>query len=516
MRQALKQNVNKATTARTKSLSSPVGGWNARDSLAQMPPNDAVVLDNLFPEASFVRLRGGSDQFADTQTASVVESLMAYTGPTGQKLFAASNDKIFNVGAGGTIGSADLTGLANNRWQHINFGNVAGNWMAMVNGADTPQIYDGTNWADMSLSGSGLTITNLINVMSHENRLWFVEKDKPWVWYLDVTAISGTLHKFDLTGFLGEGGSIEAIATWSRDSGSGPNDYIVFISTEGELLLYYGTDPANASTWSLASIYRMGKPIGRRCFIRIGSELVLMTQNGFVPLSKLVNFGRQTTGIAISDKIKDAVSDAVSGYINNYGWEAKAFSPANFGIFNIPVAEGNTQYQFVVNTQTGAWCRFKGLNGNCWEVFGQNLYFGANDGTIWQAEIGTADGTSAIQTEALPAYSYFGAPGNQKRWTLARAVMRSTGLLTIAAKISVDFQYMPPSYISSASEAAGSAWDVSPWDTSPWGDSFLVTKKWKATTGKGNAAALGIKTSTKFQNIEWLSNDYIYEVGGPM
>lgn len=516
MRQALRQNVQKTTTARTRSVSSPVGGWNARDSLANMPENQASILDNWFPEASFVRSRGGSAQFADTQTALVIESLMSYTGLTTQKFFAASNNKIFNVTAGGTISSSDISGLTNNRWQYVNFGNVAGNWLNMCNGADTPRIYDGAAWANMSLTGSGLTITNLIQPMNHENRLWFVEKGKLWAWYLPVASISGTLTKFDLTGFASKGGYLMAIATWSRDSGSGPNDYIVFITSEGELIMYYGTDPNDATNWTLASIYRMGKPIGRRCFLRIGSELVLMTEDGFVPLSKLINFGRQTTGISISDNIKDAVNGAVLAYVNNYGWEAKFFPLANMGIFNIPVAEGSTQQQYVVNTQTGAWCRFKNLNGNCFEVFNEKLYFGGNDGKVYQAEIGTADGTSAIQTEALPAYSYFGAPGRQKRWTLARPVMRSTGLLTVAAKISVDYQYNPPAFISSASESAGSAWDVSPWDVSPWGDSFQVTKGWKATTGFGNAAALGIKTSTKYQNIEWLANDYIYEVGGPM
>lgn len=512
MRQPLRPNPQQRAVASTKSISSPVGGWNARDSLAAMPENDAVILDNWFPEASFVRNRGGSIEWANTQSSDLVESLMVYTGLTTQKFFAASAGDVYNVTGGGTIAAPDLTGKTNNRWQYTNFGNVAGNWLVMANGTDIPQIYDGTTWANWAVTGP--TSGNLIQPAAYENRLWAVEKGKLWAWYLPITNIAGALTKFDLTGFASLGGYLMAIASWSRDSGTGPDDYIVFITSEGELLIYKGVDPSSATDFTLSSVYRMGKPIGRRCFMKIGSELILMTKNGFVPLSKLINFGRQSTGIAISDKIKDAISAATSTYSDNFGWQAIAYPAKNMGLFNIPLAEGSEQQQYVVNTQTGAWCRFKGWNANCMEVFDDNLYYGGNDGKVYHAETGTADGDSAIDTEALQAYSYFDARGRQKRFTMIKPTMRSTGILTISARMSVDFVYKPPQLIYAAAETAGSAWDISPWDISPWADSFQVRKGWKTSTGEGNAGAIGVKTSTKYQSIEWLSTDFIFEKGG--
>ena len=47
------------TSNNVASLPAPVGGWNARDALANMAPTDAVTLDNLFPGVSSVMLRGG-------------------------------------------------------------------------------------------------------------------------------------------------------------------------------------------------------------------------------------------------------------------------------------------------------------------------------------------------------------------------------------------------------------------------------------------------------------------------
>ena len=45
--------------ARAITRPAPVGGWNRRDSLAMMRPEDAVKLDNFFPGEGRVDLRAG-------------------------------------------------------------------------------------------------------------------------------------------------------------------------------------------------------------------------------------------------------------------------------------------------------------------------------------------------------------------------------------------------------------------------------------------------------------------------
>ena len=41
------------------SLPAPVGGWNARDSAANMSELDATILVNWFPETTDIRVRKG-------------------------------------------------------------------------------------------------------------------------------------------------------------------------------------------------------------------------------------------------------------------------------------------------------------------------------------------------------------------------------------------------------------------------------------------------------------------------
>jgi len=107
------------TAAQVASLPAPIGGWNARDSLANMEPTDAVQLTNMFPTVSSVNLRGGYQQFA-TGITGQVESLFNYSGGASEKLFAVAGGKIYDVTAGGAVGAAVVSGLTNSRWEYVN------------------------------------------------------------------------------------------------------------------------------------------------------------------------------------------------------------------------------------------------------------------------------------------------------------------------------------------------------------------------------------------------------------
>jgi hypothetical protein len=65
--------------ARVASVPAPVGGWNARDSIANMEPLDAVQLINFFPTISNCVLRGGSTNWATGMTGQV-QTIMVYNG----------------------------------------------------------------------------------------------------------------------------------------------------------------------------------------------------------------------------------------------------------------------------------------------------------------------------------------------------------------------------------------------------------------------------------------------------
>lgn len=50
------QRLVKKQNAEVQSVPAPVGGWNARDSLANMEITDAVQLENMFPTVNSVEI----------------------------------------------------------------------------------------------------------------------------------------------------------------------------------------------------------------------------------------------------------------------------------------------------------------------------------------------------------------------------------------------------------------------------------------------------------------------------
>jgi len=64
-------------TARSSSIPAPTGGLNARDSIADMPEKDALVLDNWCPLPSVIQVRKGSQNHVTGFTAPV-ETLVEY------------------------------------------------------------------------------------------------------------------------------------------------------------------------------------------------------------------------------------------------------------------------------------------------------------------------------------------------------------------------------------------------------------------------------------------------------
>src|SRR6266404_1398044 len=110
----------------SQSLPAPVGGWNARDSLGDMPKTDAVSLENWFPRTTSVDLRAGYIQSA-TGLGNQVETLMSYNGSTTQKLFGITNaGSIFDCTSTGAVGAAAVSGLTNGRWQYVNIATPGG------------------------------------------------------------------------------------------------------------------------------------------------------------------------------------------------------------------------------------------------------------------------------------------------------------------------------------------------------------------------------------------------------
>ena len=501
----------KRATAQSKSLPAPVGGWNARDSIADMDEKDAVILENMFPSTTSVNLRGGYSQYS-TGYGGQVETVISYSGAATNKLFGIAGGSVFDGTAGGAVGAAALSGLTNSRWQYINIATAGGNFIEMCNGADSVYTFDGTTWTDRSASITGVTSSTLISINLHKNRVWFVQKDTLKAWYLPVQSITGAAVAYDLSAFCPHGGYLMAMATWTMDAGYGVDDMAVFVTSNGDCLVYRGTDPSSASTWALVGAFWIGSPIGRRCFVKYQGDLLIITRDGLFPLSNALRSSRLDPRAALTDKIQRAVSDAVASYASNFGWQVIPYPAEDALILNVPVQTNSNQQQYVMNTITGAWCNFTGWGANCFELYEDDLYFGGSDfiGKAWNTN---ADAGQAIPTRALQAFSYFGSPAKLKRFTMIRPTFYASSPPAVNGQINVDFDDSPSTATLSAASAIGGLWDTGVWDTALWGADLELSRLWQGASGVGYCGAPNIKTSTNAIDLQWLATDIVFEQG---
>lgn len=499
-----------AAKTQTTSIPAPIKGWNTRDPLAEMDPLHAIIMDNWFPGTQEVKVRNGFTSWA-TGLPATCNTLLEYNGLTNvNKLFAAAGSSIYDVSSGGAVGAAVVSGQTNSKFQFINFGTTGGQYLWACNGVDTPVTYNGTAWSTAALTGmTGVPIW----VANHQRRLFFGADQSLSFYYLPVLNIAGAASQFDLSSLFKRGGYLMGMITWTRDGGSGMNDLACFVTSEGEVAVYAGTDPSSSSNWSLQGVFRIGKPIGRRFWTKLGGDAVLITQDGFVPLSGILPIDRiGANTVSISDQINKTVNDSVINYGSNYGWQAMTYPKGQWLLFNVPVSS-SVSHQYVFNVLTKAPCRFTGMNATCWANYNDYPFF-ASGTAIYKADNGTNDNGAAISSDAKQAFNYFGTPGRQKLFKMARPIFASTGNFTAALDLNTDFSDNIPSATPTFTSPGAAIWDSSTWDSASWSGDYNIAKDWQSVTGLGYNAALRIRVSSKDLSISWRSTDYVWETGG--
>ena len=581
---------SKKFSAKTASVPAPIGGWNGRDSLAQMSQLDAVQMVNWYPTPTDVTMRKGYTKIS-TGITGKVNSLMNYTKTVSYNLFAAAGTKIYDAKT--STATEVFSDITNDKFQHVNISNTAGHFLVACNGTDATMIYDGSAWFKVATTSTAATISTItksgttatlttvtahglannnrvtisgatsneyngtfvitvtgantftytmastpaanatvvgsytvvgitgvdsstfINVNLFKNRLYFTQKDTMTCWYLPVDSIGGAASPLYFGGIARNAGYLQGMGTWTLDAGQGADDYAVFVSSMGEVIVYNGTDPSSATTWALKGVWQLGQTFSRRCFFKWAGDLLLLTQDGLVPLASALQSSRLDPRVNLTDKIFYPISQAATKFYANFGWQINYYASENMLILSIPTDDGMEQY--VMHTITKAWARFTNIEAYCWEVSGDNNMNFGGDGYVATFYTSNSDNGTNISSAVQQAYSYFDSPGQNKRFTLVRPILQSDGgSPSILCGLSVDFQ--PIDNIGSitfnpSSQEVG-IWDVAKWDDNSWGGGLITNRIWQGVTGIGFAGSINLTAVAQGIELHWASTDYVFEPGG--
>lgn len=391
----------------------------------------------------------------------------------------------------GALPSADYVSAQSARWQFVNFSNDAGRFAILVNGAQDPIRYDGSAWSTNAVTGSSGSITlndaNLNFVFAHKRRLHFIEKQTLRVWFLAVNAIAGASQLLDLGPIFTKGGYLVGAARLTLDGGVGPDDFAAYLTNEGQVALYQGTDPSDANNWSLVGVYNLPRPVGARCMLEVGTDVLVLTEAGIIPLTQALKRPEEDAGkVALSRKISPTLASSAQSYGANYGWQPILY-PGRGGlmILNVPTEELDTSEQYVRSTESGGWARFTGINAFCWGYANGEIYFGSTSG-VYRWDVGASDNSEPIVADLLPAFSDFGNRTMTKNFLMVRALLRAPAIVTPALEVVTDYDLAT---IPTAVQTV-----VSPGDISSDDDS-VTRDDWTGAAGIGDVGSPRMRIS---------------------
>jgi hypothetical protein len=528
------------------SYPAPTLGLVLAQNPARPTAGGAEVLENGIPTDRGIRVRGGQQRaaFAGTSTegdfsvafssafsrvnltGEAVTSLFAYNHPSTPALFAATATKIYNVTglAPDVAVSPTITGQTSGYYSTAQIGTAGGDFLYMVNGTDSPILWNGTTAT--AITGvstpaiTGVTTSTLSAVWLYRNRLFFVQKNTLVAWYLGVDSIGGAANDVSLAGVFQKGGSLLFGATWSLDSGDGLDDKCVFVSTEGEIAIYEGSDPSEVNDWRLVGRYDIARPLGINAYMQAGGDLLIATADGIVPLSQVIQ--KDPAALSLS-----AVTRAIEPL-----WESTAarstapvelvkWAERGLGIVTLP----DLNDMLLVNLQSGAWAKITGWRANCATTFLGKCYIGRSDGRVCAIDEGGNDDGQVYTFRLCYPFEDGGDPSRIKAAKFIRLAMFTAADVNAKVSAAKDFNTdfpTAPAVGAIESPAGFLDWNTDDWNEANWFSDGVqnatrgLTVQHKFVAGMGYTLAPQVQITSGQQakpNIELIRVDFAFEAG---
>ena len=245
----LRRMINRTNKSVSYTLPAPIKGLNVRDNLSDMESTYAIVMDNYIPMDTKVALRKGYARYITF--GDKVGTLAQYHFGQTSAFIAIVGTKAYNITSKSNVTEYPdvvFSDCVCRKQQYKNY-------LYFVNGLDVPKAYYVDDNEEEHFGDWGFTFEDeqshyIVNVSVSKQRLWFVERGSMRVWYPSAAGnISGELQCFDLSGVARFGGHLVAVANWTQDGGQGIDDLTVFITSQGEALVYSGSDVNNPDDW---------------------------------------------------------------------------------------------------------------------------------------------------------------------------------------------------------------------------------------------------------------------------
>ena len=476
-----------AEQVQVTTLPAPTRGLIESENYAFMQPGGAVVLDNWKPTMRSIQVRGGIVRWCELDPEPVV-SAFEYSSGNIQRMFAGQASKLFDVTfSGGPTLVKDSQASGN--YCASQLANMSGDYMIVLNDAgDFPLRFDGTTWITLDADQitadptqyPGASVAhgkNLTYVCKYRNRWFFIEGGTMNAWYLGIDSIGGQLELIPLSGAATQGGKLLFCAVWNIDAGDGIDDKLVFCTNHGELLIFTGSNPADAANWRQEGRYQIPPPMGMNAHIALGGDLLIATTEGIVPVSAAITKTSGDLDLAmITKNIKTTWrQEAITKDV--LPWTMERWDEYGGMFVTLPGGKVGKRYCLVVNTGTGAWARFTGWDATCWIRMRGDMFFGTQDGFIQQADRGGNDDGVQYVATMVGGWEMFQSAAQTIVWKQARASLTSKANASSQPQLSACTDYIvsiPPPPPADVDPGILDVWDQGLWDQAKWDQDVAV------------------------------------------
>ena len=500
--------------AQVAHFAAPLKGLSHATELETADPLLASVLTNFITEDDRITVRPGYILMGTIAAATPISTLIPFYGSP-QKLAAASGGKIYDL-AGAVIAAGPY---GSDSWSWTSFSNLSSvDYTVMVNGVNGVISWDGTTFVAETVTAPAAETwvlpAKFDKILSHMNRLWFADSDNLAVYYLPVQQKTGEVKVLPLNAMFKRGGTIRAVYTWSIDGGAGMDDALAIFSSNGEVAIYSGVDPA--SDWKLVGVFRFDAPMSKESVINFGGDLYVMISTGLVPMTTMLRAETEQLGKADLNVMKE-FQPVAQNHRDEFGWSVILNHQTNHAICNMP--DGRGGYQQLVRKMPGqVWSKWEGVPARCWGWIDNHTYFGSADGKIYRGGVEyLSDNGKAIEADVRFAWSNYKSV-QKKNFKMIRLYTITDGLPRPFMDLEVDYNTVAPTNQPELTlgPSGGSEWNVATWDVDYWAASIQPKQNWQGITGLGRVGAIRVRVSVLGCTFSIAGADVLYELGGLM
>jgi len=313
---------------------------------------------------------------------------------------------------------------------------------------------------------------NLSYVGKYRNRLFFIGTKSMSLWYLPVLSVGGVLTEIPLSGSFTKGGFLKFLASWTIDAGDGVDDKLVIMSSEGEVVIFTGSNPAATDgSWHQEGRFDLSPPLGMNAWCQVGGDLLLLTVSGIIPTSQAITKSAGELELAmITRSIKRMWRDEVDAK-RQYAWTMKKWDEYGGNFITLPGGAPGARVCLAQNNATGAFGRALGWDAMCFMRLGADMFFGTQDGKIMQADrTGYDDGVPYVAT-LVGGWETLQSGGSEAVWHQARAIFAAPNGQPFVPQIAATTDYIvtiPPPPPAGVDPGVQDLWDQGLWDVAKW------------------------------------------------